>query len=447
MLSLTRPRRQLFATAALLALTVAPTGFVAATAWKVNRPDYARKVEADLASRLGLFVQLEKVSYPRPGTVLYRGVVLRQEELGRKDSRRAEMARAESLQLRRDGRELTLQVDGLRLRGPSPKQAIAQVVGLLQRVGGTFEYDRVNLAAHSCQVELGSDALSYSLRDLAGTLEVDATHSTITAGYRIARDAEVGARCEVTLTRDRKADPSRTTLTFKTAEGEAVSARILDPFFLASENLGASAKVEGELRLRQSGVSDWEAEFRGNLLDVELSSLVSQLAPEHRLSGRSRIAVEFARWGDRPGRGPGWLEARGDLLAGKGTIGVALLQALKTQMHFKVAERAEMRRNEIDFEKLGLSFAITENAEIRLGGGLGDDYLGDAVIVQGQRFTPLVRAPEGVANVHGLARALGTEALSRPDLLTPGTTESQFLQRSLPAPVQRIAGAGVLNAN
>ena len=447
MLSLTRPRRQLFATAALLALTVAPTGFVASTAWKVNRPEYTREVEADLARRLGLFVQLDEVSYPKPGTILYRGVVLRQEEPGRKDSRRAEIARAETLQLRRDGRELTLQVDGLRLRGPSPKQAIAQVVSLLQRIGGSSGFDRINLAAHSCEMDLGSHALSYSLRDLAGSLQVNATLSTITAGYRVVRDDGTGPRCELTLTRDRKAEPARTSLTFKTAEGEPVPAAVLDPFFLASENLGSSAKLDGELVLRQSGVGDWEAEFKGNLLDVELASLVNQLAPEHRLSGHARVAVEFARWADRPGRGPGWVEARGDLLSGKGTIGVSLLHALKTQMNFKVAERAEARRIEVDFEKLGLSFAIAPNAEIRLSGGLGEEYLGDAVIVQGQRITPLVRAPDGVANVHGLARALGTEALSRPDLLTPSTAESQFLQRSLPAPIHRIAGAGPLNAN
>jgi hypothetical protein len=447
MVSLTRPRRQLLATLALLAFTVAPTGFVATTAWTVNRADYPREVESDLARRLGLFVQLDRVSYPRPGTVLYRGVVLRQEEPGRKDSRRAEVARAESLELRRDGDELTLQVDGLRLRGPSPKGALTQVVTLLQRIGGSSEFRRINLAAHSCEIDLGTSGLSYSLRDLAGTLEVDSSRSTITAGYRIVRDDDAAPRCELTLTRDRKADPTRTTLAFKTAEGEAVPANVLDPFFLATENLGESAKLDGELVLEQSGAGDWEASFKGNLLDVELASVVNQLAPEHRLSGRARVAIESARWGDRPGRGMGWIEAKGDLLAGKGTIGVSLLHALKTQMHFKVADRAESRRDALDFDRLGLSFHIDSSAEIRIGGGLGDEYLGDAILMQGQRSAPLVRAPDGVANVHGLARALGTEALSRPDLLTPGTAESQFLQRSLPAPIHRIAGAGPLNAN
>jgi hypothetical protein len=323
------------------------------------------------------------------------------------------------------------------------------VVSLLQRLGGASASRRINLTARTCRIDFGSDALNYSLRDLAGTLEVDADRSTITAGYRIVgdHDPENAPRCELTLTRDRQGDPSRTTLVFKTAEGEAVPARVLDPFFLASENLGDSAKLDGRLRLEQRGAGEWEATFKGNLLDVELAAVVRQLAPEHRLSGRARVSVESARWGDRPGRGTGWIEAKGDLLAGKGSIGVSLLQALKTQMHFKLAERAESRRDSVDFDRLGLSFAIDPSAEIRIGGGLGDEYLGDAIIVQGQRSTPLVRAPDGAANVHGLARALGTEALSRPDLLTPGTAESQFLQHSLPAPISRLAGSGVLNAN
>src|SRR3954451_22805819 len=80
MFPLTRPVRQSLATGALLMSTVLPTALVAMYAWRINRPGHIRDVEIELGRQLGLQVSLEAVRYPKPGEVLYQGVVLRQEE-------------------------------------------------------------------------------------------------------------------------------------------------------------------------------------------------------------------------------------------------------------------------------------------------------------------------------------------------------------------------------
>ena len=136
------------------------------------------------------------------------------------------------------------------------------------------------------------------------------------ASYRVVADGASGTRCELTLTRDRKAEPVRTTLAFKTMEGLPLPARVLDPFFDSAGWLGPDARVDGALTLRQDGAKDWEAEFQGNLLDIDLAELVGRRFPNHRLRGKARLAGRLgavgraAGPGVRLGRGAGRAQRR-----------------------------------------------------------------------------------------------------------------------------------------
>src|SRR5205823_11607061 len=200
---------------------------------------HLREVESELGQPLGLQVTLEGVSYPRPGEVVYRGIVLRQEEPRRKGL--TEVARARELRLRRANREVTLETDGLRLRGESPKLAMAQVGAMLQHAFGS-PYERISLSAPTCDLDLGAAGLRYSLREVAGTFQADPKAPTVTVSYRVASKGS-STRCELTLVRDRKTEPVRTTLAMKTMEGLPLPARVLDVFFDTAEWLGPGAKV------------------------------------------------------------------------------------------------------------------------------------------------------------------------------------------------------------
>ena len=123
--------------------------------------------------------------------------------------------------------------------------------------------------------------------------------------------------------------------------------------------------------MSQAGASDWEADFQGSLIDVDLASLVGKRFPRHHLAGTARVALQRARWGERPGQGVGWAEAKGELTAGQGSIGVDLLQALAREMKFRLASRVtrlDPRKTEAEFRSLGLAFDMQPSGEIHLAG-------------------------------------------------------------------------------
>jgi hypothetical protein len=438
MFPLTRPFRQGLATALLVLLTVVPTILVAAYAWRINRPGHIRDVEIELGRQLGLQVTLQAVRYPKPGEVLYQGIVLRQEELRGKGL--TEIARAELLRLVRSDRDLTVHAENLKLSGESPKQAMAQVSTLIQRTG-VLPFDRIHLAAPTCELELTRDALRYSVQDLAGEFVADRSNPTLRVAYRLAEPG-TGTRCELTLNRDRSTDPARTILALKTLEGVPLPARVLDVFIDSVGWLGPKAKVEGTLLLAQRGAADWEADFQGNLLDVDLATLVGGRFPRHHLSGIARVALQSACWGDRPGQGTGWREARGELIASTGSIGVSFLNALAREMKFRLSPRMtrlDPRKTEVEFRSLGIGFEMQSSGEIVLTGALGSEFGPESVLVSGT--APLLFAPTGTASVHGLIKTLFPVADASPGVMVPLTTESRLLL-CLPVAPEIAAKAG-----
>ncbi len=427
MLPLTRPQRQALVTLAMAALTVVPTGYVALTAWRIARPGHVRDVEVEIGRSIGLRVTLDGVRYPRPGEVVYQGIVLRQDEPRR--GTQVEIARARTVRLRRNGRDLVLEADGLALRAAGPRQAMAQVGSLLGGVG-EGAYRQVSLAAPTCTVDLGdgpSSGLSFELRDLAASFQNDRRAPGLSASYRFL-DRGGSTRCELGLTRDRKAEAVETTVALRTMEGVPLPARVLDAFFDSAEWLGPSARVQGALTLKQSGSADWRAEFAGDLFDVDLRTLFERRFPRHRMTGLAHVAIKNARWTDRRGQGFGWAGAEGELTAGAGSIGFDLLASLVAEMKFAAARKID-RQPDVPFHALGFTFALTPDGEIALGGGFRNQFAPDDILVSHDR--PLFKAPAGRANVRGLLKSLYP---ATPDTLAPMTADSQLLSRFLPLP-------------
>jgi hypothetical protein len=211
-------------------------------------------------------------------------------------------------------------------------------------------------------------------------------------------------------------------------EGVPLPARVLDVFFDAEDWLGSNAKVNGTLRLRQAGSREWEAGFAGELLDVDLAKLVGKRFPRHRLTGRGRLAIKDAQWGQLPTQRWGWLEVKGELAAGQGSIGVDLIDALAREMKFRRSPRLvnlDARRTDVDFRALGLSFAMESSGDIQIAGALGTEFPPDAVIAGAT--TSLLSAPQGTASVHGLIKTLFPVSQASSGVMVPFTAESQLL--------------------
>ena len=430
MFPLTRPLRQTLATIALFVLTIVPTGAVATIAWRINRPGHVRDVEIELGRQLGLQVTLNAVRYPKPGEVVYQGITLRQEEPRGKGL--TEIARADQARLQRADRELILHLENPQLRSDSPRLGLGQLGVLLQR-SGQIPFERIHVTTGSCQLDLGHKSLQVGLRDVAGEFVVDPMAPSVKLAYRIPGEG-AGTRCELTVTRDRRTEQIETSVALATVEGLPLPARVLSVFFDAEDWLGSSAKFEGTLRLHQGGSREWEADFQGELIDVDLAKLVGRRFPRHRLTGRARVAIKAAKWGQRPTQGWGWLEAQGDLAAGQGSIGVDLIEALAREMKFRRSPRLvnlDARKTDVDFRAIGLAFAMDSGGEIQIAGALGAEFPPDAVIAGAT--TSLLSAPQGTASVHGLIKTLFPISQASSGVLVPLTAESQLLL-SLPVP-------------
>jgi hypothetical protein len=431
MFPVSRPLRQTVSTFLLLILTVLPTLAIGTIAWKINQPGHVRDVEVDLGRKLGMHVSLDQIQYPAPRELVYQGLVLRTQEPRGKGF--AEIGRADSVRLNRTDRELTILLENPRLHAASPVQGMALLDMIIQR-SISIPFERIGLSAPACQLDLGRDDLQFTFVDVAGEFLSDPFAPALKLAYGVPGSGK-GSRCELVLSRDRRTEPFETSLVFKTVEGSPLSARMLSVLFDADDWLGAEAKVSGTLHLRQAGSTDWKASFHGEILDVDLAHLVNRRFPRHRLTGRARIEFENAAWGQRPsGQGPGWVEVKGQLVAGPGSIGLDLFEALVREMKFRPGARkthVDGRKHELEFRSLGFSFAMQSNGEIQITGALADEFPPDAVLAVAS--ATMLSAPQGMANVHSLIKTLVLTPANDAGVMIPLTTESQVLL-SLPLP-------------
>src|SRR5262249_54826516 len=157
----------------------------------------------------------EAVAYPRPGEVVYRGIVLRHDEPRGKGL--AEIARADLVRMVRADHELTVQAENLTLRAEGPKQALAQVGSFIQR-SGVLPYQRINVSAPNCRLDLGQEDLEFSVQEVVGEFVADHTNPMLRVAYRLA-ELGTGTHCELILNRDRSINPVPMTLMLKTREG------------------------------------------------------------------------------------------------------------------------------------------------------------------------------------------------------------------------------------
>lgn len=438
----TRPVRRVVATCAIVVLTMAPTAYVGFTAWRIGQSWQAREVEADLSRRLGLEVTIGKVEYPRPGVVVYRGVVIRSE---RARGELVELARAEALKVRTSGAELVIETDGLRARIAAPGRVLEQAAGLLRPNAFVANFERVSLIAPTCDLEVGE--AHWLFDSIAATLQNSAQGPSAFASYRLVdASKDLATRCEASVTRDSRKE--KTTITLRTMEGPPIPAAALDPFFPLVDRVGEFAQIEGTLAFSLvGGATEWDAAFEGSLGGVDLGRLFESSDPSLRMTGIGRVIFRRAIWANRPGQGFGWLKAAGEFTATTGTIGSGLLRSLASEMRFRLnpkLERPLAGRREVSYQSMGIEFDLAPDGELEIAGALGDEFPAETVLVSSDHITPLAYAPKGLANTRGLVKALFPTPA---DALIPGTAEAQALQRRLPLPPAAASRGGRLNSN
>ena len=264
---------------------------------------------------------------------------------------------------------------------------------------------------------------------------VDPAAPALKLAYRVPGEG-AGTRCELTLTRDRRTEQIETSLVFKTVEGMPLPARMLNVFFDADDWLGEGGQGSREpSACTRQGSRDWEALFQGELLDVNLAELVGRRFPRHRLTGRARVAIKQARWGQRPTQGSGWVEVKGELSASQGSIGVDLIEALAREMKFRRSSRLVESRCAQDRGRVPRPRSVVRDAVQRRDPDRGGP--GRGVCARGRHRRRHDDALVGTPG-HGQRARADQDACfpsHRPvrAFLVPHTAESQVLL-SLPVP-------------
>ena len=450
MISISRPHRQMAATAFVVVAMILPTIGTLWWAWTVNRPGHIRDVEVRLSRALGLQVGLEAVQYPRPGEIVLIGAVFRQEEPRGRVFR--EVARAKHLILKPQDNGYLLEGSDLELVGDSAETTVAQIGQLLQKSSiAPDSIKRLTFAIDRCIVQVDHGANSQPVkvewRGVAGTVESRNEQALIQASAWM-HDADRRTRCELKMTRKRQGQEASTHIMMATMEGPALPASTLEPLLDMTGWLGEKSRVQGQILLSQVENRPWEAQFAGSLDQVDLSKMINGRFGSHRLTGMGQIQVKQASWGDRPGQGAGWREIEGDLTSGPGKASQGLLLAMGQQMRFRLAQNLHAPKksgDEIEFGSFGLQFHLTEDGQIQFGGACGPDFGPDVVAVSAQaKPTPIMAAPTNMVNVRGLLKTLFPVNIAQAELLVPTTRESQSLQRYLPMPSSKLNGAQVL---
>jgi hypothetical protein len=268
------------------------------------------------------------------------------------------------------------------------------------------------------------------LRDVACVVERTDLGHAISSSFRLAQASETG-RFELTVARRHDSSAQATEARLQVMEG-SLPAGVLDGLVDLDSWFGEEARLQGVLSFRRSARSaDWDVEFRGRVRDVDLERLVTAHFDGLSLTGRAWLEIERARWGALPeGQGRGWVEVKGSLVGGRGSIGTTTLASMVTEMSFRWHPPAGATPGVVDFEAIGLAFELTPRAEIRISGALGPDYAPGTVLVSGGRRSPLLSAPEGAANVRGLWRLLFP---ARDEVLVPAAPGAEVM-RHLPMP-------------
>jgi hypothetical protein len=408
-----------------VAFCIVPT--IAVLGWAAGRywPGHAAAEARRLSHAVGLRASLEKVAYPRPGTVLYYGLQITDPETDALLLRcRALEVRSTSVTIPQAGRRTVLlmvasqpevEAEGLPRLGELLRRVLA-------REPGPTDCD-LRLSATELTLRHGADA--ETLRKVRAGIETFATGTQAQIVFRLAGN-ELAEPARLRLVRNRQTTPPALGVELDTA-GAPLPSRLLAMVFPQFRALGQRSGFCGHLWAVQERAG-WSGELSGQFGEVDLGLLVSDHFP-HRLAGTAEITVQLVRFHNNRLE-----EATALLTGGPGTLSRSLWQAAVERLRLVPGELPTTAGDLISYDQLAVAVALDSQGLI-LQGRCGNTQPG-TLLTWGQRpilGEPLVQ-PRPVA---ALIQAL----VPHSEQLVPATRETDWLTRYLPVP-RAVSAAG-----
>ncbi|HTU24389.1 MAG TPA: hypothetical protein VMF30_03255, partial [Pirellulales bacterium] len=412
-------------------LVAVPTCAVVVVVIWCRSPWSAAHYRHELAEQLALDVRLDAIGFPRPGVTRYLGLSLVDPETARTLAElTAVEVRAERQKTWIECREAEV-LDGSRL-----DLVVEWATRWLRGRAGSESAAEIHLAKLSLHLDGGDDLLLVDVRGrFAGTqakqpsenprepqavLEFSLAGQEDATPARISFDRHVGKR---------SAGGHGATTAIKLETGPtALPARLVELCCPGWRTWGEESTFAGNLQW-QRGAAGITGEVDGRIAGIDLGKLVSTRS-QHRLTGTAEVYLDEAQF--RDGR---LVSATGSIVAGPGLVGRSLLAAAARDLHFAENNPAAPLIDLVDYEKLALSFKISERGVSVHGKCPGSP---GAVFLGRQQHRLLAEPPKGFYPLLGIVRlsALG-EAV-------PADPAAQALLGVLPVPVADEGGFGTV---
>jgi hypothetical protein len=373
--------------------------------------EYHRRV---LANSLALDVELERVSFPRPGVTLYEGVSIVDPQTEQP------LARCRALEWQNDGQNTSLICAQAELLDSSRLDLLGEIVDrhLRSQAGSTAVFEVV---APQLTLYLADGLGPQTLSNLHARLQAQADGPQGVLEFHLAGDEqeEQAAPARVTSLRSPAGQGATTSITVETG-ALSLPSRLVALCCPGWETWGPGSSFRGRLSWQQHA-DGWTGEVSGQITDIDLQRVVSDRT-KHRLTGLAEVQLDRAR--AEKGR---LVEAAGIIKAGPGVIGRRLLAAAAIQLHAAGNDPAVAQNDSADYEEMAIGFAIDEHGLTIEG--LCAEAPG-ALLVSHDR-TPMLDEPKpGPQSLLGLVRLLNNSGE-----LVPADRSAQALLGVLPVVV------------
>lgn len=396
--------------AAFVLACLLPTALVVVWAVSIRLPSYRLAHQQAIADRLGVQARLGAVHRPRPGTLLYESVELRDSETGQM------LAQLPFVEIKASGAAIDIQL-------PYPAIVNGRSTDLVWRLlqdhsRGNADWPALTFGAENVTLNLpGGDQTLIGLR---GKVDASETQWQLSVDFRRAlagnRD---DAKTSFSLVRHRAAERSTSTIQLITG-ATPLPCSLAEPIWPELTHLGKGSEFLGRIVATHSA-GRWTTQLTGQVNDIDLDRLIGQQFP-HGLTGRALARFEELTIDN------GRIEqARGRIRATDGSMSRGLVHSAATHLHLKVAPETLRMERPLAYKQLDVSFALSEQGLLLQGDAT--DVRGAILVDSGGRVVLVEPAMPSQPAVN-LARALVPQG----EWLVPAAREVSGLVRALPMP-------------
>lgn len=416
MITLNESTRRSLCRCGFLLLCLAPTLAIAGWSAFWRGAGHLRGYEQALTESLGLRASIERVEHPRPGRVLFRGVVFSDPESG------ATVAHCRLLEAVTEGDLLVLAPNELEIDARHVAIAWRSLERAMRQEIST-PWREFLLAPGSVTVAVGGYRQTYS--DVAAHLDLTKGESSLLLEFTLP---DGGSTNPARLALSRETDDSELPVTRVEFDcrGLAIPSAILAPFVDSRAWLGTSARFRGVFEATRSA-----AGWSGTLLEVSLENVDTRALVgdhfRHRLEGLATITIAEAEI--RDGK---LIAATGTFDGGPGVIGTSLVEQAERRLGMSPGEVDADDAEQVRYERLAFEFEISASG-LRIR-GLGKEK---AALVNTNGRSLLVANGERVEVVQ-VARALVPESTVQ----VPATRDTTPLLQWLPVPTIHVGSRG-----